>query len=102
MNQQPFSTWQFVALLLGIVVGSLSVCSTILIVGWNLRGYFSKLEVSIEKYKGEMLTAIALHKGEVLAELSSNREVISAQNRRIERMESKLDIGIDEKYRAGG
>jgi len=65
--------------MVSVIVGIITIVSTILKVGWNSRDNFAKIELKM-----------AEEKGAVLAEMAANREALLAMNRRIERLETKI------------
>jgi len=81
--------WQVLAVVITILVGSISIITTIFIVAWKLRGYFGTIEIAMEQ-----------HKAMFQIEMSANREVMIATNRRLQRLEDKLDVNVTDKYKA--
>lgn len=67
------------SIILTIIGGILSLIITLIGCTWVVSNRFAKIE-------GEMI---------------GFREVMSAQNRRLERVEGKLDVTMTDKYRAG-
>jgi len=61
-----------IAIIASVLFGTFSIVSTLIGIAWKLRGDLSSLEVKFA------------------AEMSANREVMLAMNRRIERLESKI------------
>jgi hypothetical protein len=68
------------SIILTIIAGILSLIVTLIGCTWVVSNRFAKIE-------GEMI---------------GFREIMSAQNRRLERVESKIDVTMTDKYRAGG
>ena len=67
-------------IIITIIGGIISLIVTLIGCTWVVSNRFAKIE-------GEMV---------------GFREVMSAQNRRLERVESKLDVTMTDKFRAGG
>lgn len=59
---------EMIALIFTVLLGIISILTTIILVAWKLRGYFAKIEI----------------------EMSAFKEVMHGINRRIERLESKI------------
>lgn len=68
------------SIVLSIIGGILSLIVTLIGCTWVVSNRFAKIE-------GEMV---------------GFREIMSAQNRRLERLETKIDVTMTDKYRAGG
>lgn len=67
------------SIILTIIAGILSLIVTLIGCTWVVSNRFAKIE-------GEMI---------------GFREIMSAQNRRLERLENKLDVTVADKYKAG-
>jgi hypothetical protein len=67
-------------IIITIIGGILSLIVTLIGCTWVVSNRFAKIE----------------------AEMVGFREVMSAHNRRLERVESKIDVTMTDKFRAGG
>jgi hypothetical protein len=90
MSQNSVTWWQILSVVITILLGTISIITTIFVVAWKLRGYFSKIELGMAEHKGAFQT-----------EMAATREVMMALHRRVERVENKLEVpqSIVEKYK---